>query len=62
MRIRSDTHVTQLIENDAKAKGVAGRLGHLNTQMTQNLYTHITAKLQEETVAIFAKNLQTNNK
>lgn len=54
------THVTQLIENGAKPKGVAGRVGHANTQITQNLYTHNTTKLQEETAAIFAKNLQTN--
>ena len=53
------THATQLIENGAAPKGVAGRLGHANTQITQNLYTHNTAKLQEETLAIFDKNLQT---
>lgn len=52
------THATQLIENGATPKGVAGRLGHANTQITQNLYTHNTAKLQEETAEIFAKNLQ----
>ena len=54
------THATQLIEGGAKAKAVAGRLGHTNTQITQNLYTHNTLKLQEEAAAIFAKNLQTN--
>ena len=53
------THATQLIENGATPKGVAGRLGHTNTQITQNLYTHNTLKLQEETVEIFARNLQT---
>ncbi|MBR2518348.1 MAG: site-specific integrase [Selenomonadaceae bacterium] len=53
------THATQLIENGAAPKGVAGRLGHSNTQITQNLYTHNTVKLQEETLAIFDKNLQT---
>ena len=53
------THITQLIENGAIPKGVAGRVGHTNTQITQNLYTHNTAKLQEETYAIFDKNLQT---
>lgn len=55
------THATQLIENGATAKGVAGRLGHANTLITQNLYTHNTLKLQEETAAIFAKILQTNS-
>ena len=53
------THATQLIESGAAPKGVAGRLGHANTQITQNLYTHNTLKLQEETVSIFAENLQT---
>ena len=55
------THATQLIENGAAPKGVAGRLGHANTQITQNLYTHNTLKLQEETAAIFNKNLQTSH-
>lgn len=53
------THSTQLIENGAVPKGVAGRLGHANAAITQNLYIHNTTKLQEETLAIFAKNLQT---
>lgn len=54
------THATMLIESGANAKGVAGRLGHANTQITQNLYTHNTLKLQQDTLAIFDKNLQTN--
>ena len=53
------THITQLIENGAKPKGVAGRVGHANAVITQNVYTHNTLKLQEETLAIFDKNLQT---
>ena len=53
------THATQLIENGAAANGVAGRLGHANVAITQNLYIHNTLKLQEETLAIFDKNLQT---
>ena len=55
------THATQLIESGAAPKGVAGRLGHANTQITQNLYTHNTLKLQEETLAVFDKNLQTSS-
>lgn len=54
------THATQLIESGAKPKGVAGRLGHANAIITQNLYTHNTRLLQEETADFFAKNLQTN--
>ena len=53
------THATRLIENGASAKGVATRLGHTNTQITQNLYTHNTLKLQQETSAIFDNFLQT---
>ena len=55
------THATTLIENGATAKGVAGRLGHSSTLITQNLYTHNTKKLQEDTVEIFTKTLQTNS-
>lgn len=54
------THATQLIESGAKPKGVAGRLGHSNALITQNLYTHNTRRLQEETASMFAKNLQTS--
>ena len=53
------THATQLIENGTAPKGVAGRLGHANPSITQNLYAHNTLKLQEETASIFAENLQT---
>jgi len=53
------THATLLIENGAPAKGVAGRLGHTNTMITQNLYTHNTEKLQEDTASIFQKTMQT---
>lgn len=55
------THATQLIESGAAPKGVAGRLGHANATITQNLYTHDTLKLQKETAAIFDKNLQTKS-
>ena len=54
------THATVLIENGATPKGVAGRLGHSNAVITQNLYTHNTRKLQDDTLAIFEKTLQTN--
>ncbi|MBR1645973.1 MAG: tyrosine-type recombinase/integrase [Selenomonadaceae bacterium] len=54
------THATQLIEQGATPNGVAGRLGHANTQITQDLYVHNTQKLQKDTAEIFAKNLHTN--
>ena len=47
------THATMLIEAGATPKGVAGRLGHANTAITQNLYTHNTEKMQQDTAAIF---------
>lgn len=53
------THATTLIENGATPKGVAGRLGHTNATITQNLYTHNTEKLQTDTADIFSKILQT---
>lgn len=55
------THATRLIEKGAAPKGVAERLGHSNVLITQNIYSHNTLKLQEETLAIFAENLQTNS-
>lgn len=55
------THATQLIERGAQAKGVAARLGHSNVLITQNIYSHNTLKLQEETAAIFDEILQTNS-
>ena len=54
------THTTQLVESGAPTKAIAGRLGHSNTQITQNLYAHNTLKLQEELAVIFAQTLQTN--
>ena len=54
------THATLLIENGAAPKGVAGRLGHRNAVITQNLYTHNTEKLQEDTAAVFEKAMQTS--
>lgn len=57
----SDGHIQRQSKGLAALKGVAGRLGHAHTQITQNFYTHNTLKLQKETAAIFAENLQTNS-
>lgn len=54
------THATLLIEHGASAKGVAGRLGHASTLLTQDLYTHNTAKLQQDTEKIFEQTLHTH--
>ena len=53
------THATRLIEGGASPKAVAGRLGHANIAITQNLYTHNTVKMQAEAVSIFEDFLQT---
>lgn len=55
------THATQLIEQGGVAKAVAYRLGHSNTLITQNLYTHNTLKLQENLAELWTQNLQTNH-
>ena len=47
------THATILIENGATPKGVASRLGHTKADITHNLYTHNTPKLQQDTANIF---------
>ena len=54
------THATILIEHGASPKGVSGRLGHSNIYITQDLYTHITDKINEDTADIFTKIMQTN--
>lgn len=51
------THATMLIENGAPPKGVADRLGHTDTKITENLYTHITEKLKTETLNVFTRAL-----
>lgn len=54
------THITRLIESGASPKGVAGRVGHAGTTITQDLYAHNTLKLQVDTADVFAKSLQAN--
>ena len=49
------THATQLIEAGAKPVDVAARLGHKNATITQNLYTHDTEEMQQETARIFSR-------
>ena len=49
------THATQLIEAGAKPVDVAARLGHKDATITQNLYTHDTEEMQQETARIFSR-------
>ena len=47
------THATLCAENGANPKGLAGRLGHRNINITANLYTHETESMQEQTKNAF---------
>lgn len=49
------THATLLMENMASPKSVAARLGHKNTNITENLYTHVTKEMQQQTADITKK-------
>ena len=49
------THTTKLIENMASPKSVAARLGHKNTNITEDLYTHVTKEMQQQTADITEK-------
>lgn len=54
------THATMLIEANAPAKGVAARLGHKSTRITEDLYTHATKKMQTDTACIFEKLIESH--
>ena len=45
------THATRLIEAGAKPD-VSARLGHADTTITQNLYTHDAEEMKQETARI----------
>ena len=49
------THATLLMENMASPKSVAARLGHKNTSITEDLYTHVTKEMQQQTADITKK-------
>ena len=49
------THATRLIEAGAKAVDVAARLGHADVSLTENLYSHDTAKMAKETADMVDK-------
>lgn len=53
------THATILIEAGANPKGVAARLGHASTGITEDLYTHTTEKMQADTERLFERVMQT---
>ena len=47
------THATLCAEAGAPAKGLAARLGHSSTALTQDLYTHETERMRRETLDAF---------
>lgn len=44
-----------MIEAGAKPVDVAARLGHVDAAITQNLYTHDTEDMKQETARIFGE-------
>ena len=49
------THATFLIEAGANIVDVSKRLGHKNTSVTLDIYSHVTQKMKNDTVDIFEK-------
>ncbi|MEK4024569.1 tyrosine-type recombinase/integrase [Sporosarcina sp. FSL W7-1283] len=52
------THVTILMENSAKVKVIQARLGHSRSAITIGTYSHLTQKMQTETIDIFEQFMQ----
>jgi integrase len=49
------THTTMLLEAGANPKYVQTRLGHKNIQVTLQIYSHVTSKMQDDTIALLEK-------
>ena len=52
------THATLLLENGANIKDIQQRLGHSKLATTMDTYSHVTDKMNNDTVNIF----ETNNR
>lgn len=46
------THATMLLEAGANPKDVQHRLGHKNIEVTLQIYSHVTLKMQNDTISI----------
>ena len=51
------TQATLLAEANANPKNISARLGHSTIKITQDLYTHVTDKMQQETMALLSGKL-----
>ncbi|MEK5232612.1 tyrosine-type recombinase/integrase [Lysinibacillus sp. FSL K6-0232] len=51
------THATMLMENNAKTKDIQTCLGHSRSAITIDTYSHLTEKMQKESVDIFERAL-----
>lgn len=54
------THATMLLEDGVKPKVVQERLGHSRISTTMDKYIHVTRKMKNEAVDIFAQRLKKN--
>ncbi len=54
------THATMLLESGAEPKDIQARLGHSKLATTMDTYSHVTAKMRNDTVNIFENMLATN--
>ncbi len=54
------THATMLLESGAEPKDIQARLGHSKLATTMDTYSHVTAKMKNDTVNIFENMLATN--
>lgn len=54
------THATLLIEAGANIVDVSKRLGHKNTSITFDIYSHVTENIKNNTVDIFEKMMSKN--
>lgn len=52
------THATMLLEDGVKPKIVQERLGHSRISTTMDKYVHVTKKMRNEAVDIFAQRLK----
>lgn len=55
------THATLLMELGENPKVVTERLGHSNIATTLRTYSHVTPKIQEETVKKFGEAIRKGN-